>query len=60
MTSRGRAYGVRKETTLRDGSQKTKTPVVVAVGGIAPVAVGDTRAPRIAVPATTPVDTIGA
>ena len=40
--------------------QKTKTLVAVAVGGTAPAAAGDTRVPRIVVPATTPADTIGA
>ena len=43
-----------------DRPQKTKTLAVVAAGGIAPAAVGDTRAPRKAEPATTPDDTIGA
>ena len=42
------------------GSHKTKTQVEVAGGSIDPVAEGDTREPRIVVPATTPVDTIGA
>jgi hypothetical protein len=41
-------------------AQKTKTLVVVAVGGIVPVAVGNTRVPRIVVPASTPVDAFGA
>ena len=49
---------VREETALRDGSQKTKTQVVVAEGGIEPAAVGDTRVTRTVAPATTPVDTI--
>ena len=51
---------VREETALRDGSQKTKTLVVVAVGSNVPVAVGNTRVPRIVVPAPTPEDAIGA
>ena len=37
----GRVYGVREETALRDGSQKTKTQAVAAVGCIAPEAEGD-------------------
>ena len=55
----GRVYDVREETALRDTSQKTKTQVVVPEGSVDPVAVGDTRAPRIVAPATTPEDTIG-
>ena len=52
-------------TTLRgrglsDRPQKTKTLVVVAEGGNAPAAVGNTRAPRIVAPASTPVDARGA
>ena len=41
-------------------AQKSKTLVVVAVGGIVPVTVGNTRVPRIVVPASTPVDAFGA
>ena len=67
MTSRVRerlrryvAGFVREETALRDGSQKTKTLVEVAEGSIEPEAVGNTRAPRIAEPASTPADARGA
>ena len=38
------------------GPQKSKTQVVVAVGGIVPEAVGNTRGPRIVVPAPPPED----
>jgi hypothetical protein len=53
---RVRAYGVQEDPTLRDGAQKTKTPVVVAGGGKVPVAAGNTREPRTVVPAPTPED----
>ena len=41
-------------------AQNTKPKVVVAVGGVVPVAVGYTGVPRIVVPTTTAVDAIGA
>ena len=49
---------VREETALRDGSQNTKTPAgaEVAVGGIAPAAVGNTRVPRIVAVSPNPED----
>ena len=48
-----------KDPTLRDGAQKTKTQAVAAVGDMVPVTVGNTRDPRIAVPAPTPRDESG-
>ena len=59
MVVQKEVYEVREEPALRDGSQKTKTLVSAAAGGIDPPAAGGTRAPRNAVPAAPPKDTIG-
>ena len=40
--------------------QNTKTQVAVAIGSVVPVAVGNTRVPRVVVPAATTEDTLGA
>ena len=53
-------FGSRVQGRHLFGSDEAKTQIVVGAGRNEPIATGNTRVPRVAVPTTTTVDSVGA